>query len=290
MRRALLSVTVLLLSAGLPAASAHDTSPALAAVTSVVTSQSATAQVRLPHDARVALADGVSFRGPGRLLALRLEGADHSSSLHSYRLPDFAGGRQVTYGSVPPATCTSQPSDQVPLTSDCTGSAPPTHVLLAAGSYRLTVVADGSPVRVTLRMQGLRGNRTLRPSTLLPTVQQTLPAREQVGSSLVTFGDSADLGRPVETFLVARTRSGSTPTGSSACRREDAGTAPMSFGPHCPGGSSGTFSYEAGAFGGGTGFASSTGDTSGPVGLGGSFSGSSGAELGQALGVWLARP
>jgi hypothetical protein len=152
-------------------------------------------------------------------------------------------------------------------------------------------------VRIALRLRGLdEGTATVRPTTVLASEQKSLPVRETGGSSLVTFGDVADVGGPAQTFVVARAKatSGSLVKEASVCQREDDGAAPLAYGPHCPGGSAGGYQYQLGLAGeqmsGAGAFASSSStEHSGPVGLGGSFGDSSGVQLEQALGVWLAR-
>jgi hypothetical protein len=293
-----LAAALLLAGLALPAA-ADDDGPShvlLTETTTVVASGSGTLDVLLPRTARVALAGGrgVELAGPGRLVGIWLEAPEHRGDfLTSYRLPAFAGGKQVTYGSVPSAACEPHPSAALPLGADCTGAAAPSDAVLRAGRYRLTVLADG-PLTVTLRLRGLRGGEsTTEPSRALASVQQALPPREGVGTSLVTFGGAADVGTSPQTFLVARARSGDGALQeSSACVRPDAGTTPFAFGPQCLGGTSGSYSYEAGGvFVGAGAFASSSSEeASGPVGIGGSFGDSSGVQDVQALGVWLADP
>lgn len=294
-RAGLLIAAALIASSAVPAAADHQNDVRLAGVTQVVSSTSGTTDVVLPRDALIDLnARGVRFEGQGRLLGLQLERTGDPAGrwgyLQSYRLPAFAGGEQVTWGSTPTADCESVPSEQLPLTSDCTGSTPPRAAELPRGHYRLTLLTDGRPVRVTLVLRGLGGRTTVRPTTTLASVQKDLPVREQVGDRAVTFGDSADLGVPVETLLVARAGRGGAVQWASACTRPDAGSAPGAFGPHCPGGSSGSFSYTAGPVGGGSAFASSSSsEEGGVVGLGGSFADDVGVHFEQALGVWLAR-
>lgn len=290
-RPALLVLAALLPLTAVPGAASSSAPVQLAGVTHVEAVGSGTTDVLLPADARVALteSDGVRFAGRGRLLALWLEPRNGAGDfLTSYRLPAFAGGAQRTYGSSPAAQCTPRPSAQLPLTSDCTGSQAPPEAVLGAGRYRLTVLTDGAPVRVTLHLRGLDGTVSTGLRNPLASAQQDLPVREQVGTRLVTYGGSAELGTPVQSFVLATARQAGAVREASTCHRDDAGTQPFAFGPHCPGGTSGSVSYEAGPLMGAGVFASSSSaETTGPVGLGGSFAGSDTVELGQALGVWL---
>src|SRR3954451_5594593 len=88
----------------------------------VATSQSGTVDVLLPDDAKVSISTAVgdvAFEGAGRLVGVWLQKTDYSDFLVSYRLPAFAGGKQITYGSMPDAGCTAVPADALPLTYDC---------------------------------------------------------------------------------------------------------------------------------------------------------------------------
>lgn len=294
-RIGLLIAAALITASAVPAAAGHQDDERLAGVTQVVSSTSGYADLVLPRAARIELSErGVRFEGSGRLLGLQLEltgdRAGRWGYLQAYRLPDFAGGEQVTWGSTAPAECESTPSESLPLYTDCSGAAPARVAELPAGHYRLTLLTDDRPVRVTLRLEGLAGSATVQPTTRLASVQQDLPVRERVGDTAVTFGASADLGAPVETLLVARAGSTGPLRSASACVRPDDGSAPAAFGPHCPGGTAGSFSYSVGPTGGGWAFATSSSDEpAGPVGLGGSFADSGRVAFEQALGVWLAR-
>lgn len=300
-RAGLLAAIVALPLLALPAAGEHDGAVRLAPVTYVETSRSGTVDVVLHRDARVTLSGsdlGVRFAGRGRLLGLWLErDGGFGDRVVSYRLPAFAGGEQITYGSSPAPECTSTPSSTVPLYTECAAQEPQ-EALLRAGRYRLTVLTDGEPVRVTLRLRGLSGRETtVRPHRPLASRQQVLPVREDA-SAAMTFSDSVDLGTPAETFVVARAKATGAAAlrGASVCRREDDAPAPpLAYGPSCPGGTSGAYAYTVDAGGQSYGlvgaFASgSSQEHRGPIGLGGSFTDSGGVQLEQALGVWLARP
>lgn len=273
-RAAAVVACVVLSSLTLPAAASTAPPVVMTETVSVQTSRSSVIDVLLPEDATVsssARSAGVRFDGPGRLVGVWLERRDSAGDfLTSYRLPAFAGGKQVTYGSG----------------------------VLREGHYRLTVLTDGRPLRITLRLDGLAAGRTtLRPRDLLDSTQKTLPARESLATSLVTFGGVTNVDRPVQTFVVATARGSSDPRAASAtvCERPDAGKDPMAYGPLCPGGSSGGYQYQLSVAGeqmvGAGGFATSSAtEHRGPVGLGGSFGDSGGVRFGQALGVWLERP
>ena len=277
-----------------PADAARVRPVTLTDTVTVETSRSGSAEVLLPDDVRVSTKDGIAFEGAGRLVGVWLERTDQTSGfLTSYRLPAFAGGKQVTYGTSPAAACEPVPSEALPVTHDCSGVDPEQVVLLPEGRYRLTVLADGAPLQVTLRLTGLdAGFTVVAPQRSLASTQQSLPARDSAGSSLVTFGAAQSLPGQVQTFVIATAKAAADAPlqEASVCERPDAGDVPFAFGPHCPGGTSGAYSYRAGSVQGfGVYGSSSTDEGGGPVGLGGSFGSSDGVTLGGTLGVWLSR-
>jgi hypothetical protein len=298
LRAAGVAVVVLAPIVALPAQAAGPRPVTLVETVSVETSHSATIEVSLPDDARVSVsptAHDVTFDGAGRMLGVWLRRSDQSGDfLSSYRLPAFAGGEQVTYGSVPAPDCTAQPDDALPVAYDCTRATFSQTAVLHEGRYRLTVLADGSPVRVTLRLHGLdAGELALTPQRTIASSEQSLPVRESAGDNLITFGRAASIGAPVQAFVVATAKGAgdSAFEESSVCVQPSDAQAPFAYGPHCAGGTAGQYQYTAGPGlrGGGVFVSSSSEDDTGPVGLGGSFGDSDGVAFGQALGVWLAR-
>ena len=309
-RRAL-AATCLVALAGFTSPATAEPTPAtsqavpLAATTVIETAGSGTAEVFIPRTARlsglVEQNPDVLLSGAGRLVGVWLEPLGESSGyLASYRLPAFAGGEQLTYGSRPYGECRPR-AGALPLTAECETPAADEPLELSSGAYRLTVLADGAPLQVTLRLQGLDEVSRSVPLQPLESVQRALPVRETLGDRLVTFGDSADVGGPARTFTVVAAAPVSTETGpillreASTCERDGASAPPFGYGPHCPGGTSGSYGYAArvgdqDTFGGGAFASSSTEERSGPIGLGGSVGDSRGVVFGEALGVWLALP
>jgi hypothetical protein len=297
LRAAGVAVVLLTPVVALPVQAAGPRPVVLSDTVTVVTSRSGVVEVSVPDDAKVTVAarsGDVTFAGAGRLVGVWLQKTDYTDFVTSYRLPAFAGGEQITYGSVPAPDCKAVPDDALPVTYDCSGATFPQTAVLHEGRYRLTVLADGSPLRVTLRLHGLdAGELTVAPQRQLASTQQTLPVRETGGDRFVTYGKAASLGGPAQTFVVATAKGagGSVVEESSWCVQPSDTQAPLAYGPHCPGGTSGGFDYTVGSgLHGGSAFVSSTTeDETGPVGLGGSFGDSDGVTFGQALGVWLAR-
>lgn len=277
----------------------------LRSTTVVTATQSGWVDVVVPVDARLSPAGernpDVAISGAGRFVSVSLTRLDDSSApdfLTSYRLPAFLTGQQRTEGSTyPQPRCTGFPSEAVPARQDCTFPTPQ-YVLLHEGTYRLLVVTDGSPLRVTLRLRGLdKGTQQVRPTELLRSEQRPLPRREAYADKLLTFGAKGSFGGArVYGWVMAQVKGSSKPLlrEASTCARVDAGDPPpLGFGPHCPQGRGGGYSLELnlggqnyGLFGG---FVSSD-SRQGPLALGGSIGNSDGAVLGQTLGVWLELP
>lgn len=276
-----------------PAEARTPALPELAATTVLTTTGSGYVDVLVPEHARLSprydANPDVTFSGTGRLLGVWLEPLDDGQDrLEAVRLPAFLGGRTQTSGSTEPApVCSSDPLGGQSCTTPT-----PTAILLHEGRYRLTVLSDGHPVTVTLRLRGLDpGTAELRPAHALASAQQPLPARESLGDKTVTYGGQGPLAGSLRTFVAATAKApGSQLDGASTCeRRDDAATPPYAFLPSCPGGlqSSYRFVVAGGQYGVfGMWFGGAASDTA-RSSLGGSFTNDAGVALGQTLGVWL---
>ncbi len=291
--RVALSLSALLLPLlAVTAHAEHEKASTLGSVTRVQADRSGVTELVLHEQAVVdtTRSGSVTIQGAGRLVGMWLRQQDGPGLLVSYRLPAFAGGEQVTFGSS--AGCEPTSDDALALVPSCGSGA----TVLPPGRYSLTVLADGAPLTVTLHADGPAASEVrVRPKTFLESVQKPLPIREDAGSA-VTFGDTAHLGAVTRTVVLAAVHSPAQEGVelASVCRRDDEGTTPAAYGPQCPGGSEGGYAYRArlgdetlagaGAFG-----SSSTAEHTGPVGLGGSFADSAGVRLREALGVWLAQ-
>jgi hypothetical protein len=289
-------------------ASAHLPSPAsLGAVTTVVASHSGTASVALYDDVTLSVAStrnpDTSISGKGRFVGLWLTREDGTGdALSVYRLPTFANGITKTFGSgYPTGQCTPWPNATVPLKWDCTHLPTPKRLLLHQGYYRLTVLTDGSPLRVTLHLHGANGHRTVHPTTTMRTVEAALPQRDGVGDKMVTFGAAQsgfDTNAALMEFASVKIPANSSAWGEAACDRFDDGSTPppLAYGPACPGGIGGGGAYylkvgpayrEEGMWVWGS---SSSNPRSGKLAQGGAFWSDQGVRLGQTLGVWIAGP
>lgn len=305
--RPLLAATALLAAAGAVPAQARVPRPLeLTATTVVSTARSGWVDVVLPEDVRVSPAaehnPDVAVQGKGRFVGFwlqRLGSGGLGDSLGSTRLPAFLGGGTQTFGSyVPAPTCEPVPA-AFPVTDDCTGQQQPTAILLHEGRYRLTVLADGSPLSVTLRLHGLdAGTTSVTPPHRLASAQATLVQRESVQDKLVTFGATVP-ALPASyawVFAVAKGVGTGALDGVSACSRADQGSPPpFAFSPGCPGGdgTSSRWTLQAPVqqqlwLGGGAVSTDTAKATT--LGLGGSFSGDSGRTFVTGLGVWMQMP
>jgi hypothetical protein len=283
----------------LPAGAGTAGRPVLRSTTVVSSTTSGYVDVELPADARLsprwAANPDTRFSGSGRMLGLWLQplGSDGyaDDSLEVLRLPAFLGGETRTWGTTtePAPRCSSSLTGGLQCTSP-----EPTAILLHRGRYRLTMLTDGRPVQVTLRLRGLpAGSARVQPAHRLASAEAPLPAREAIGDTTVTYGATGPLGGSVRTFVAATaTTTGNHLDGASVCERRDPGDAPpFGYGATCPGATSGGYQYMAlghtvGVFGV---FVSTAGSTD-AIGLGGSFTNDGGVALGRTLGVWLRQP
>lgn len=161
-RAATLSAVCLALAVS-PAASAATTPahpPQLGAVTEVVGSRTSSERVRLlrpAHLDRAALKAAVTITGAGRArgVALVREGDDaFKRPLLFYVTTSFCGEPGCGPDEDPPATSATR--------DDTAGDGV---LRLPAGMYRLYLIADRDPLKVTLRLPGQRGKSTIRPTT-----------------------------------------------------------------------------------------------------------------------------
>jgi hypothetical protein len=281
--------------AAVPAGAAQGL-PALTSGTVVTAASSGFVDVELTRDARLSPRStgnpDVALSGTGRLVGLWLEPLDTDASpgdtLEALRLPGFLGAVTRTTGTTEPAPVCK---DDLTGGQSCT-TPTPTAILLHAGRYRLTVLTDGHPVSVALRLHGLPARTTsLRPAHSLVSAELPLPARETVGDRHVTYGGQGPLAGSLRTFVVASAKpGGSARAGWSVCDRRDPATAaPFAYSTACPGSTSGGYalSVHQGSYGVFGAWVGGGVDDATPVSLGGSFTNDGGVVLGQALGVWL---
>lgn len=306
-RPALAAVALATAATALPADARVVRPVELTETTSIVTSTSGWVDVVLPEDVVMSPKHegnpDVTISGRGRYLGIELYrlGGDiwsSASSLTSYRLPAFQGGTTLTYGSgAPDPECEDELVPGDPLPEDCTYGEQ-TQIELLQGRYRLWVVADGAPVTITLRLEGLdAGDTRLRPVHRLRSLQQPLPAREAQGDEVVTYGADGLDGHPWgKVFATAAVTGKGVVDAVSVCGRQDSdGTPPFAYGYRCPGGTSGNDELTVRAAGQEhqtwSGYVTSGyGDEDAPLGLGGSFTSTDGAVLGETLGVWMDPP
>jgi len=274
----------------------------LGAVTTIATAASGTAELVLYDDATLSPSSthnpDVSISGDGRVIAFELTRADGTDDeLFGMRLPAFAGGGTIVGGSATPQpTCTSWPSETVPLQSQCQPYRPKA-ILLHEGYYHLVVVTDGKPVRITLRLHGQhRGHAQVHMQQQIRTAEANLVEHESMGASTVTYGGSGGFQNATQvlTLAEARLHPSATLRAATGCARDDSGTPPpYAYSPACPGGSITSFGYfvntpveQLEGFGGGTAFLY-TSDAM-PTAVGGSFVDSDGPTYLGGVGLWIA--
>jgi hypothetical protein len=269
------------------------------AVTTITATHSGSAQVVLYDDAtlstRATNNPDVRITGAGRLVAFELTREDGGGdNLNGARLPRFAGSGTVVSGSTtPPESCSYWPSSQAAVRTTCSNH--PKAITLHEGYYHLVVVTDGAPVRITLAMHGLqRGTSAIHLQKSLRSLEATLPVRESIGASTITYGTDVSFAKSTQSFSIvaAKLHPNASIAGESVCVRSDtAAPPPYAYSPACPGGSSSGMFYEMGGPAPRTGsvvFVGVPGSSTSPNGLGGSFMDSDGPTYLGGLGVWLA--
>ncbi|MDQ1685267.1 MAG: hypothetical protein QOC82_2004 [Frankiaceae bacterium] len=331
-RRALLAVglvfaTLAAVFAAPPSSARVVTAEKLGAVTTITTTTSGTASVVLYDDATVSAAPtnnpDISISGKGRLVGFDLISASNSQfgaamdELTAERLPAFAGAQtHVTgmSGAAPKCTgypnetvpvqqecsnCTYSPSPQVPLQASCTYDRP-RYYKLHEGYYQLSVLTDGAPLTITIRLHGLGKSHTkVRLQSTFRSLETPLTQHESVGTSVVTFGGSASFAHPTEilTFVAAKTHPNSTIKAGSLCLRSDsAAPPPYAYSPACPGGQNQGYGYwvnlpgGVAGFGGAGVFAGNLTPTGDINGVGGSIADSDGPSYVGGVAVWIDGP
>jgi hypothetical protein len=133
----------------------------------------------------------------------------------------------------------------------------PREEILKPGNYKLYLVADGEPVRVTISLGGLLGRSKLSPTRKVGLDMKLLPERTSATSpaaGVYTAGDDDVLERPgliFNTMVVQVEDSPEGEVGSCVYRGEPVDEEQgevVSYGPHCLGGqgrdySSASFGY-----------------------------------------------
>lgn len=303
------------LAAALVAAAAATALPADARVarpveltrsTTFVASTSGWLDVVVPEDAVMDKAlvsnPDVSISGTGRLVGLEMYRRDAQfgywfPSLSTFRYPGFTGLGTRTWGDgTPPPECEAELLPGDPLPEECTYPEQQ-RIELLQGRYRVRVLTDGAPVRITLDLQGLdEGETTLRPVNRLRSLQKPLPALDAIGDEVVTFGATGLTGAVDGAVFANATLSGTgTLEEASRCSRADDGPPPpFAYDSTCAGGDGGatqrTVRLGGQEYTTWSGFvSSSSAEPTAPAGLGGGFRDSDGVTLGETLGVWLDR-
>jgi hypothetical protein len=274
----------------------------LGAVTTMTVDHSGTAELVLYDDATLSpLATrnpDVAFSGPGRLVGFSLTRSDGmGDTLAAVRMPGFAGGATSVGGSTTPGPrCTPFPDQTVPVSETCTDN--PKAIVLHEGYYHLVVLADGGPLRLTIRLHGLGiPHATLHLQATMRSVELPLKQHESIGSSTITYGGatSALAGQTqVAMVVAAKLHDSATLLAATTCYRNDNGAPPpYAYAPGCPNGATQSYAYRVNApaaspVGEGVLVFSAPGSADSASGQGGSFTDSDGPTYVGGLGLWLA--
>ena len=183
-------------------ASARTHYQQLAGDTTITASSSGSALVDLPDDVSMSWkATGnpdISISGPGRLVGFMLSPLGQQGysldSLLVLRIPKNGGTALKVFGLASPTdgpTCTQIGEDPSQPLGGCTEYKDPGYGFYYEGRYKLTVLTDGSPVTISLRLHGLDGATTIRPTTRIATVEATMTPREALGTTVVSGGTHA---------------------------------------------------------------------------------------------------
>jgi len=308
-----------------PSSARIVTAEPLGAVTTITATTSGSASLVLYDDATVSAAPtnnpDVTISGKGRLIGFDLTSTtgtpdQNLDELTAVRLPAFAGQRTVVTGmynttrtctgypdqSLPIqqecSGCTYTPSPQVPVQEDCPYVAPK-HYVLHEGYYQMSVLTDGAPVQITLRLHGLAKHRAkVHLQSTFRSLETSLTERESLGSTTVTYGGSTTMPNVNGIFTVvgAKLHPNATLVADSQCWRSDTSAPPpYAYSPACPGGHTVAYSYRVMAPGGGYGaegvgvWAGSLTPSGTPNGIGGSFTDSDGPTFLGGVAVWTDR-
>lgn len=306
-----------------PSSARLVTAEPIGAVTTITATSSGTASLVLYDDATVSAAPtdnpDVTISGKGRLVGFDLVSTqqqysgDSVDELTAKRLPAFAGSATYVTGNVAvPQKCSGWPSDDVPVQQECSNCtyspspmvpaqsdctyARPKLFKLHEGYYHLSVLTDGAPLRITIRLHGVgKSHRTVHLQSTFRSLETPLTQHESIGTSTITFGGSASFANPTNVLTVvgAKIHPASTFAAATGCLRSDTGAPPpYAYSPACPGGQITGYSSRLNAPAGGVG----AGDTTvffGPVltdetpnGVGGSIVDSDGPTYLGGLALW----
>ena len=300
----------------------------LGAVTTITATSSGSASLVLYDDATVSAAythnPDVTISGSGRLVGFDLVSdsnpnyAQDNDELTAERVPAFAGTKTLVTGmSGSPRTCSNYPNDTVPVKQECSGCtyvpspmvpaqenctyATPKVFKLHEGYYHLAVLADGAPLRITIRLHGIgKGHAKVHLQSSFRSLETTMTPHESIGTSTITFGSSATFPSADQIMLVfaVKLHPKATLLADSECLRSDTSAPPpYAYSPACPGGQTMSYAYQlntgvgdggfgtggVGVFGGGL---APTGNPD-PNGVGGSFVDSDGPTYVGGLSVWV---
>ena len=167
--------------------------PTLAGTTRITGGSTAAMWVDIPSEVQLRSRYGpnpdIRIKGRGRMVGFVLT----QTPVNELDREFLFGGRADFCAE---AGCSSNDTFQFMGASSASGDDPANRVVLPKGRYILYLIADGSPVSVTLRLQGLRGSAKLTPtSPVASSVSVPTPETEMVApeKKAYWFGDSASI-------------------------------------------------------------------------------------------------
>lgn len=233
------ALSVYIPAGGSASARVEPTAPvSLAGVTVIRGEGPASMLVRVPKpvDTRSKNTSGYDRRPPvmlfgdGRIVGFVLTAVEPDKSGYA---PSYAGWRA---GRCLTRAC-DEPRDGMAMLSVVSNLE---DGVLPTGTYRLYLIADGAPVKVRLELDGLEGQRSLRPQervvtnikTVEPVVLDTEPGDAVYWAAASTKLKGA--GFPIFTLWVEG--DGAPPGGTlEQCAFDETPATPFSYAPGCPG-------------------------------------------------------
>jgi hypothetical protein len=215
--------------------------PDLKGVSTIVGSRPSVMRVNIPDRLVLplddAVADLIDIKGEGRATGfVLLSAADSSTGSFS-----MYGG--VVMSGCEKAACKAPREERAgSIVYAGRTDKDETQVELPAGPYDLYLIADGAPVRVRLRIPGLGGRATYKPTTEVSKFVTTPDEVVQESSTGATYsaGSRIDVkGREAVVLGLLRLRTAAWTTGAvgHCVYADDPPPSPAAFAPGCPAGS-----------------------------------------------------
>lgn len=220
---------------------AQQKGTSLGRINRIVGDQTAMMTVRIPRRARVETTKHM-FREHGPNPYIKIRGSGRFAGIVLMRLPadpstitdELVAGRWRGCGTPGCDTKTDEFNYVFPSGNDRRRS----YTNLAAGIYRLYLIADDTPVEVTLRLDGLSGTRTVTPQEPAPVDLDTPEPQYSLdqGRSIWAAGNTYDAGAPGLVLLMMYVLSSDfegADVGGCVYAFPTAPPEKAAYGPHC---------------------------------------------------------